>query len=85
MFPLQIRFTDGQHAYDLFGSFPPQDVDYIEGWERKRVGDSQVILLHLESAVNLDDFLSLCRRHPNVVEVIAITEDEFRRAPSNAI
>src|SRR5947208_12243791 len=47
MFPLRIRFVDADHAYERFHSFPPADVDYIEGWSRKRDGDSQMILLHL--------------------------------------
>jgi hypothetical protein len=85
MFPLRIRFVDAAHAYERFHSFPPGDVDYIEGWERKRDGDSQMILLALASEAHMQDFLALCQKEGSIVEVVPITEDEFRRAESNAI
>lgn len=85
MFPLRIRFVDADHAYERFHSFPPDDVDYIEGWSRKRDGDSQMILLHLANETQLQDFLELCRRENSIIEVVSITEDEFQRARSNAI
>ena len=85
MFPLRIRFVDADHAYERFHSFPPDDVDYIEGWSRKRDGDSQMILLHLASEAHMQDFLALCRQEGSIVEVVPITEDDFRRAKSNAI
>ena len=69
----------------LLHSFPPDDVDYIEGWSRKRDGDSQIILLHLASEAHMQDFLALCRQEGSIVEVVSITEDEFQRAKSNAI
>jgi hypothetical protein len=85
MFPLRIRFVDAEHAYDRFHCFPPDDVDYIEGWSRKRDGDSQMILLHLTSEAHMRDFLALCEQEGSIVEVVPITEAEFRRAKSNAI
>ena len=85
MFPLRIQFVDADHAYKLFHSFPPSDVDYIEGWSRKRDGDSQVILLHLASEAHMQEFLALCRQESSIVEVVPITEDDFQRAKSNAI
>ena len=85
VYPLRVRFSSADRAYDLFSSFPPQDVDWIEGHSRKRHGDSQVMLLHLSSEPRLQDFYALCRQHPDIVEVAPITEEEFRRAPSNAI
>jgi len=85
MFPLRIRFVDADHAYERFHSFPPDDVDYIEGWSRKRDGDSQMILLHLTSEARMQDFLALCRQDSSIMEVVPITEDEFQRAKSNAI
>ena len=60
-------------------------MDYIEGWSRKRDGDSQVILLHLASEAHMPDFLALCQQEGSIVEVVPITEDEFRKAKSNAI
>src|ERR1043166_3077196 len=50
------------HAYERFHSFPPDDVDFIEGWSRKRDGDSQMILLHLATEAHMQDFLALCRQ-----------------------
>jgi hypothetical protein len=85
MFPLRIRFVDADHAYERFHSFPPGDVDYIVGWSRKRDGDSQMILLGLASEAHMQDFLALCQKEGSIVEVVPITEDEFRRAKSNAI
>ena len=85
MYPLRVRFSSADRAYELFSSFPPQDLDWIEGHSRKRDGDSQVVLLHLSSEERLQDFFELCERHPEITEVVPITEDEFWRAPSNAI
>jgi len=85
IFPLRIRFVDADHAYERFHSFPPEGVDYIEGWSRKRDGDSQMILLHLASEAHMQDFLALCRQESSIVEVVPITEDEFQRAKSSAI
>jgi hypothetical protein len=85
MFPLGIQFVDADHACERFHSFPPDDLDYIEGWSRKRDGDSQMILLHLATEAHLQDFLALCRLEGSIVAVTPITEDEFRRAKSNAI
>jgi hypothetical protein len=85
MFPLRIRFVDADHAYERFHSFPPGDVNYIEGWSRKRDGDSQMILLQLASEAHMQDFLALCRQESSIVEVVPITEDEFQKAKSNAI
>jgi hypothetical protein len=44
-----------------------------------------VLLLHLSSEARLQDFRALCSQHPDIVEVVNITEDEFWRTPSNAI
>ena len=52
------RFVDAEHAYERFHSFPPDAVGYIEGWSRKRDGDSQMILLHLASETHVHDFLA---------------------------
>jgi hypothetical protein len=82
--PLRIRFTSFMRAYETFHAFPP-DLDYIEGWSRKRDGDSQVILLRLSDPSRLQDFLELCTANPDIVEVKSITEAEFHHAPSNAI
>ena len=84
-FPLRIRFVDEDHAYERFHSFPPDDIDYIEGWSRKRDGDSQMILLDIASDKHMQDFLDLCRQDAHIVEVVPITEEEFQRAKSNAI
>jgi len=85
MFPLKVRFSSAARAYELFSLFPPADVDWIEGYSRKRDGDSQVMLLHLSSEARIEDFHALCKRHPDIIEVIPITEEEFGRARSNAI
>ncbi len=85
MYPLRVRFRSVDRAYELFGWFPPDDVDWIEGHSRKRDGDSQVMLLHVASEARLQDFLALCRDHPDIVEVVPITEQEFWAAPSNAV
>ena len=83
--PLRIRFTSFMRAYETFRSFPPDDLDYITGWSRKRDADSQVILLSLSDPSRLEDFLTLCKNNPDIREVSLITEDEFWRAPSNAV
>jgi hypothetical protein len=85
MFALRIRFVDANHAYERFHSFPPGDLDYIEGWSRKRDGDSQLILLKLAGDAPIQDFLALCRQESSIVEVVPLSEDEFQRAKSNAI
>ncbi len=85
VYPLRVRFKSADLAYELFYSFPPQDLDWIEGWSRKRDGDSQVILLRVSSEERLQDFLALCKKNRDITAVVQITEDEFWRAPSNAI
>lgn len=83
-FPLRIRFTDAQCAYERFHQFPPE-TEFIEGMSRKRAGDCQVMLLKVPRETCLQDFLALCRAESSIIEVLHITEDEFWRAPSNAI
>jgi len=83
--PLRIRFVDEQVAYDVFETFPPEDLHYVEGWSRKRDGDSQLVLLRLADERHLESFLALCRQTAYVVEVIPITEIEFWSAQSNAV
>ena len=83
--PLRIRFIDEQVASDVFETFPPDDLDYVEGWSRKRDGDSQVVLLRLSDERYLQAFIALCRQTSYVVDVTPITETEFWNAPSHAI
>lgn len=83
--PLRIRFTSLMKAYETFHSFPPDDMDYLSGWSRKRDADSQVILLGLSATSRLEDFLALCSSNPDVREVTFITEQEFWHAPSHAV
>lgn len=85
LFPLRLRFVDADHAYERFHHFPPDDIDYVERMSRKRDGDSQVMLLGVPSDAHLRQFLALCREESSIVEVLPITEEEFWRAPSNAI
>ena len=85
LFPLRIRFVDAEHAYERFHHFPPHDLEYVERMSRKRDGDSQVMLLEVPTDANLQQFLALCREEDGVVDVFPITEEEFWRAPSNAI
>jgi hypothetical protein len=85
MFPLRVRFSSPQRARALFSSFPPQNLDWIEGHSRKRDGDSQVMLLHLGSDAKLEDFFELCEDYPDIIDVVPITEEEFWAAPSNAV
>lgn len=82
---LRIRFVDEQVACDVFESFPPDDLDYVDAWSRKRDGATQVILLSLRDERDLEVFLGLCRRTADVVEVVPITESEFWKTPSNAV
>ena len=83
-FPLRIRFTDADCAYERFHHFPPES-DFIEGMSRKRDGDCQVMLLRVASETHLQDFLALCQAESGIVEVLQITEAEFWNAPSNGI
>jgi hypothetical protein len=85
VFPLRIQFTSFTRAYETFYSFPPSDLDYIDGWSRKRDADSQVVLLRLSAPSRLQDFLDLCAANPDILAVRFITADEFHAAPSNAI
>jgi hypothetical protein len=85
VFPLRIRFTSFLRAYETFHSFPPDDLEYITGWSRKRDADSQVILLGLSDPSRLQEFLDLCAANPDTLSVGDITEEEFHAAPSNAI
>jgi len=81
---LRIRFSSVTRAFELFHLFPP-DLDYLDGCSAKRDGDSKVMRLYLSAPERLEDFVDLCASHPDVVEVRPITEEEFCRAPSNAI
>lgn len=85
LFPLKIRFVDSKHAFERFDSISLDEADYVQGWSRKREGDSQLILLLLRDENRLEDFVALCRKEDSVVEVIPITEDEFHAGKSNAI
>jgi hypothetical protein len=84
LFPLRIRFVDADRAYERFHHFPPY-LDYVERMSRKRDGDSQVMLLEVPTRAHLQEFLALCRQEGSIAEVLPITEEEFWRAPSNAI
>jgi hypothetical protein len=84
-YPLRVRFSSADVAYDRFHSFPPADVDWIESTSRKRDGDSQVMLLRVVSREHLQDFLELCKQHRDITDVVPISEDEYWRASSNAI
>jgi hypothetical protein len=83
--PLRVRFTSFMRAFELFHSFPPDDLDYLDVWCTKRDGDSKVMILQMADPSRLQDFLDLCTANPDIVEVTRITEDEFWRAPSNSI
>ena len=82
---LRIRFASVMRAYETFHSVPPDDMDYIDGWSRKRDGDSQVILLHVTDESRIQEFIDLCATNADVLEVTRITKEGFHRAPSNAI
>ena len=82
---LRVTFRDVDSAYALFHTFMPDDLDYFTRVARKRDGASHVILLGIPPEHSLSDFLDLCRDHPDVTDVRTITEEEFWRAPSNAI
>jgi hypothetical protein len=84
-YPLRITFVTPEAAYRRFGQFPPPDLDYVDGWSRKRDGASQVVLLRVAGATELERFVALCRADSEVVEVARIQEEEFLQAPSNAI
>jgi hypothetical protein len=84
-FPLRIQFKNEDIAMDSFYSFPPGDLDFIEGWSRKRVGDSQLILLNVADESNLRRFFELCRANPEIIIVMPISEMEFEDARSEAV
>jgi hypothetical protein len=84
-FPLQIRFRDEQTARMSFHVFPPDNLPYLDHWARKRSGDSQYMLLRLRRESDINTFIALCRAHPDILEVLYITEAEFTAAPSNAV
>jgi hypothetical protein len=85
VFALRIRFKNQKLAYECFHSFPPDDIPAIQGWTRKRTGDSQTILLHLENDSDIEEFYALCAKHPHIAAVESITEEEFRTALSNSV
>ncbi len=82
---LRVTFTDALCAYNLYHIFPPQTLEYVEGWRRKRDGDSQVILLKLRDRHDLQRFYDLCTSIPEICEVKRIAAKEFWRAQSNAV
>jgi len=82
--PLRIRFRDEQAAYYQYHLFPPE-LDYINGYSRKRDGASQVLILSLRSRKHLDDFIAICRRNPHFVSIEEISEEEFWKAPSHGV
>lgn len=82
--PLRIRFRDEQAAYYQYHLFPPE-LDYINGFSRKRDGASQVLILSLRSRKHLDDFISVCRSNPHFVSIEEISEEEFWKAPSHGV
>ena len=77
--PLRIRFTSFERAFETFHSFPP-DLDHLDGWSRKRDGDSQVILLRMTDDSHFQEFINLCATNPDIQEVIRITEEENQAA-----
>lgn len=76
---LQIQFADRETAAETFDVFPPDGLDYVESWMRRRDGSSQVILLELSDQSRESDFRQLCRNFPGVIEVLDISEDECRK------
>jgi hypothetical protein len=84
-YPLRIRFKDIEHAYSLYHTFEPYSFDYVEGYSMKRDGPTHVMLLSVASDADLTRFTAACRSQSEVVDVLAITEEEFWDAPSNAV
>jgi len=82
--PLRIRFRDEQAAYYQYHLFPPE-LDYVNGFSRKRDGASQVLILSLRSRKHLDDFIAVCRSNPHFVSIEEISEEEFWKAPSHGV
>jgi len=81
---LRIRFASVMRAYETFHSFPPDDMDYIDGWSRKRDGDSQVIL-HLTDESRIQEFIDLCATNADVLEVTRITKEGISRVMSQLV
>jgi hypothetical protein len=84
-FSVRIIHIDEQKAYDVFHQFEPLELAGSGGGSRKRDGRTQVIILRGISQERFRQFREACLAHPSVVDVVEITEDEFWRAPSNAI
>lgn len=76
---LEIRFADNDRAIETFDVFPPDGLDYVESWMRRRVGSSHFILVELSDRVKEADFRQLCRDFPGVIDVRDISEGECRR------
>jgi len=84
-YPLRIIHKDAMTAFLVINSFEPLKLDWIDGYSQKRHGNCQVLLLPLPSKSHLDTFISICRSHPTVIDVLQITEKEFWNAPSNSM
>lgn len=85
MFPLKVRFKSEDLAYTRFHTFPPHDLNIVEGHSRKRFREAHLMLLHLKEEQDLSEFLELCSNDPDIVEVTEITIEEFKRSPSNSV
>jgi hypothetical protein len=82
----RITFQTEQAAFYQFHVFPP--VEYLSwagGWARKRSGNSQLILIELNSEDYRDRFLQLCCENPHVLKIEEIHEEDFTNAPSHEV
>jgi hypothetical protein len=82
---LRLVFRNEEAAYYQFHLFPNLDAGYIAGAARKREGVVQHIHLQLTKPEALQAFIEDCRRNPHFLRVEESTEEEFRRAPSQAV
>ena len=82
----RITFQTEQAAFYQFHVFPPVEyLSWARGWARKRSGNSQLILIELNSEDYRDRFLQLCCENPHVLKIEEIHEEDFTTAPSHEV
>ncbi|MGV3531742.1 MAG: hypothetical protein ACO1QR_05180 [Chthoniobacteraceae bacterium] len=82
---LKLRFRNEDAAYYQFHLFPVLDEPYVMGAARKREGACQHLRIDLARPELLQAFIENLRRNPHLLAVEESSEEEFLRAPSNAV
>ena len=75
--PLRVQCKSEESALQFFHSFPPDDIQCLQGWSTKRNGASQLFILYVTSEEHVDEFTRVCLAQPEVQNVSRISENEY--------